>query len=349
MSRYLAPPNPYDHDEAFQAELARRLEAYRNASSKDTDQHQRLVEANRGLHAELAELEARCSRLEKERDEAVAQNALLEDRLKGRATQVVPTIKRKDLMAHLEASEWLRENQNDELNELQNRLEELEGLFDALATLIVEPGQKRQKDPSAVLRQVASKLSSWEKEKVESQGLITKLSHSLALQQVDDDLDDAASRRNALRRLDEALELARKAGIRLFCLFVELEDQNELREKQGSIAADFLLVQSAQRLRINLRHRDILLRYDTSSFVLLTDADSAQHAYLHAKRLHQALSEEPVELGSKSLHAKVRISIVGTDEKSSADDLLGKAKDLLKKAKRLPEPIVIEPALIKKK
>ena len=335
--------------EEFQAELARRLQAFRDAGGKESDKTERLLEATRHLRATVDELEERCQRLEAERDEAVAQAVLLEDKLKGRATQSVPTIKRKDLMAHLEASEWLRENQSGELQQLQQRLEELEGLFEALSTLITEPGEERQKNPGTVLRQVAARLSSWEKEKAESQGLITRLSHSLALQQVDDDLDDAASRRNALRRLDEALELAKKAKVGLFCLLVEIEDPSSLREKSGPIAADFLLVQIAQRLKLNLRHRDILLRYDASAFVLLTDADDPQHAYQHAQRLYEALCHEPIELGSKKLKAPIRIGIVGTGLKSTAGEVLTGAKALLGKSRRLPEPIVIDPALIRKK
>lgn len=350
MAKNEAAPNPPSlvDSEEFQLELAKRLEALRSAGARDTDQHQRLLEANRGLRQELAELEERAGRLEAERDEAIAQVALLEDRLKGKATQSVPTIKRKDLMAHLEASEWLRENQSGELQELQKKVEEVEGLFEALATLIAEPGEERQKNPTAVLRKVAGRLSSWEKEKAESQGLITRLSHSLALQQVDDDLDDAASRRNALRRLDEALELAKKAKVALFCLFVELEGQTNLRERSGPIAADFLLVQIAQRLKLNLRHRDVLLRYDAGAFVLLTDAGNAEHAYQHAKRLHEILTQDPIELGSERLTTPIRIGIVGTAAKQNADELLRAAKELLKKAKRLPEPILIDPRLMKK-
>ena len=212
---------------------------------------------------------------------------------------------------------------------------------------MAEPGEERLHSPTAILRQVAGRLSSWEKEKAASQGLITRLSHSLAIQQVDDDLDDAASRRNTLRRLDEAVALAKKADLPLFCLFVELAVDEKLREQSGPIAADYLLVQIAQRLRLNLRHHDILLRYDNTSFVLLTDAGSAQHAFQHAQRLHQAVSHDPVELGAKKLATPIRIGIVGTAGKKSADEILRTAKDLLRKAKRLPEPIVIDPQLVK--
>lgn len=254
-----------------------------------------------------------------------------------------------ELEAHLKASEWLRENQSGELQELHRKVAELEGLFEALATLVAEPGEERPHSPAAILRQVAGRLASWEKERAASRGLINRLSHSLAIQQVDDDLDDAASRRNALRRLDEAVTLATKADLPLFCLFVEMSGDEELRERCGPIAADYLLVQVAQRLRLNLRHHDILLRYDNISFVLLTDADSAQHAYQHAERLHHALSHDPVVLGARQLPVPIRIGIVGTAGKKGADEVLTTAKDLLRKAKRLPEPIVIDPVLVKVK
>lgn len=253
-----------------------------------------------------------------------------------------------ELEANLEASEWLREKQSAEMQELQQRAEELEGLFEALALLLVKPGEERQRQPAVILRQVATRLAAWEKEKAENQGLITRLSHSLAIQQVDDDLDDAASRRNALRRLDEAIALAGKAKLPLFCLFLEL-DENELRQKAGSLAADYLLVQIAHRLKLSLRHRDVLLRYDASAFVLLTDADSVEHAFQHAQRLHHALSHEPVDLGARKLEAPIRIAVVGAQNRKSADEILRLARELLKKAKKLTEPIVVDPALVKEK
>jgi diguanylate cyclase (GGDEF)-like protein len=290
------------------------------------------------FHAELT------SRLQALRDGASQEtdrHARLLEMSRGLREQV------GELEAHLKASEWLRETQAGELSQLRQKVAELEGLFEALATLVAEPGEEKPRSPNAILRQVAGRLSSWEKEKAASQGLITRLSHSLAIQQVDDDLDDAASRRNALRRLDEAVALAKKSNLPLFCLFVELSGDETIRQQSGSIAADYLLVQIAHRLKLNLRHRDILLRYDASSFVLLTDADSAQHAFQHAQRLHEALSHDPVELGAKKLSAPIRIGIVGAAGKKSADEILQTAKDLLKKGKRLPEPIVIDPQLVK--
>lgn len=297
-----------DNSEDFHAELARRLQALRDAGSGGTDQNERLLELGRGLRAQIAQLEA-----------------------------------------EREASEWLRATQAGELQQVRARLEELESLFDALAMLLAEPGADKPAGPIAILGQVAARLSAFEKEKAESQGLITRLSHNLALQQVDDDLDDAASRRNALRRLDEAVERGGKAKAPLFCLFIELESQESLKAKSGSIAADFVLVQVAHRLKLGLRRRDVLLRYDTAAFVLLTGDASAEQAYLHAQRLFGALGNDPVELGTKKLTPQIRIGIVGTAGKKSADDILRAAKALLKKGKNLPEPIVIDPALVKKK
>lgn len=251
-----------------------------------------------------------------------------------------------ELEANLKASEWLREKQAAELEEARHKAEELESLFDALGLLVAAPGEEKPKQPAVILRQVATRLAAWEKEKAESQGLISRLSHSLAIQQVDDDLDDAASRRNALRRLDEALELARKAKLPLFCLFLELADPALLREKAGPLAADYLLVQIAHRLKLNLRHRDVLLRYDTGSFMLLTDADSVEHAYQHAKRLHETLSQEPIELGSRRLDPGLRIGIVGAKNRKSADEILQVARELLRKSRNLAEPIVVDPSLV---
>jgi diguanylate cyclase (GGDEF)-like protein len=333
--------------ETVQVEFATRLRAQKDGGGKDPEQSQRWRDVVQALKSEIAEREKDLVRCTAERDAALVEVSYLEERLRDRASQALPTIKRKDLKAHLEASEWLRETQTGEVNRLETRVAELEGLFEALQTLIAEPGQTRREAPAAVLRAVAGRLTVFEREKAENLGLITRLSHNLALQQVDDQLDDAASRRNALRKLDEALEQARKAGVRLFCLFVTLEGLSDDRRKEGQIAADFLLVQVAQRLKLNQRHRDVLLRYDGASFVLITDADSPQHAFRHAQRVHDAVYAEPIELGTRVLPLRLRIGIVGSEPKLHGDELLAKARTLITTAKNLREPIVIDPRLLK--
>ncbi|MCG8463079.1 MAG: diguanylate cyclase, partial [Holophagales bacterium] len=188
-------------------------------------------------------------------------------------------------------------------------------------------------DPAALLEKVGDRLTQFERQRSEQQGTIERLSHSLAVQQVDDTFDDAQSRRNVLHRLDDALAYARTRSAPLACLLAAIDRPEELRAEHGSTAYDFVLVQVAQRLKLSLRHRDVLLRYDNRSFVLITDAESCAAAYNHGTRLVAEVEARPVELGPGRIPVSISIAITFRHPSTHrARDLLRRAQQVLDKA-----------------
>ncbi|MEM8932284.1 MAG: diguanylate cyclase [Acidobacteriota bacterium] len=239
-----------------------------------------------------------------------------------------------DLMARLMVSEWMRSSQMQNLQYLQGRLDELESQFHALASLVEAPTDSGVVDPRSLLQQVAEKLTHYERERVQQQGTIDRLSRSLAVQQVDDTLDDAQSRRNVLRRMDDALGWSRRHGSPLACLLVGIDDAETLREREGSVTYDYVLVKVAERLRLALRQSDVLLRHDGQSFVLLTSAATTTDAYTHAQRLVADVAASPVDLGATRVQPSISVAVVvlhGAIE--DGDGFLRRARGVLTRAR----------------
>ena len=233
------------------------------------------------------------------------------------------------LTARLMVAEWTGATQLQNMQYLQQRVEDMEQHFKALAAILETPQGTADLNPTGLLEQVADRLLNFEKQRSRQQGTIDQLSHSLAVQQVDDTFDNAQSRRNVLHRLDDALTLSRHNGKPLTCLLAAIDEPEDLREQHGSVAYDFVLVQLAQRLKLSLRQQDTLLRYDDESFVLITNAVSIKAAYHHAKRLVELVNEAPVLLGSEQIAPSISVAV--TVRHPFTDD----GTDLLKRAQQI--------------
>jgi diguanylate cyclase (GGDEF)-like protein len=265
--------------------------------------------------------EERVQQLESEltamRDERAHQDAqLAELRQHGTARErelrrlVAQSATAGDLATRLEASERIRQAQTREMLDQQQLIAELEQKIENLAELLDARHQSETVDPGEVLAELESRLAQFEKIREQQQVTINQLSRTLAVQQVDDALDDARSRRNVLQRVEEAVRRSRRSGTPLTCLMIAIDHPQAIRDEHGSVLYDYLLVQVAQRLQVALRHRDVLLRYGDEAFVLLTDAESGERARPHAERLMSSVCDELLDLGPRRIRPSVSIAIL---------------------------------------
>lgn len=237
-----------------------------------------------------------------------------------------------DLAAKLQASENVREAQTQEVLQCQRRIGELEQHLETFATLLQADGANVD-DPATLLSDLAERLASFEKVRQEQQGTIDQLSHSLAMQQVDDTLDDAQSRRNVVVRLGESVRRSERFGVPLFCLMIGIDHPQTLRAVHGAVSYGFLLVQIAQRLRLTLRQNDVMMRYDEEGFVLIPEAKSLVQVRSLAERLIKTICGEPLEMGSQQLEPSISISMLQYQpEIGGANELIRLAHQTLTEA-----------------
>lgn len=312
--------------DAYIAELEGQLDAQAAASKQSETaaaeaarrQRQRALELafhrdeRMQLDQTVAELRRRCA----EREQELRQ-------LKAERTDA------GDLASRLEASERVRSAQTRELLAAQRRVGDLEQSLGTIATLLEAEEATAREDPGGLLEEVARRLMQVESARSSPQGreAYEELSRSLAVQQVDDTLDNAKSRRDAAQRVDEAVQRARRLGLPLLCLMIGIDEPHSLRREHGSVAFDFMLVRIAQRLQLTLRQKDVVMRYGEGEFLLISDAKTAAAARSHAKRLMRTVCAEPLQMGSREVEVSLSIAVVPLDEEmDGAPDLIRRAR-----------------------
>lgn len=230
-------------------------------------------------------------------------------------------------------------NQQQLIGDLEQKIANLADLLEARRGAVAT-------DPGEVLAELKARLARFEKIREQQQVTINQLSRTLAVQQVDDALDNAQSRRNVLQRVEEAVRHSRRSGNT--CMMIGIDHPETVREEHGSVLYDYMLVQVAQRLQRALRHRDVLLRYGDEAFVLLTDADRDERARLHAERLVRSVCDEPLELGTQSVEPSVSIAILlYRPQMNGANELIRVTMKRLIAAQKTDEQCVVfgsEPA-----
>ncbi len=277
------------------------LEGGVDAASADASRRRRQLALELAFHREESlKKDAKLAALNKTSQEQAQELR----RLTARQAQL------NSLAVRLAASERVRSAQTRELLACNRRNGELESHLETIAALLEAEEGAASRDPEALLAQLAERLTRVERTRSRQQGTIDRLSHSLAVQQVDDTLDDAGSRRNAVRRVDEAVQRARRFDQPLICLMIGIDRTHALRRKHGSASFDFILVQVAHRLQLSLRCGDVVMRYGDGEFLLISDAKTVEAAESHALRLMRTVCAEPLELGGKKLEVSLSVAVL---------------------------------------
>jgi len=299
----------------------------------------------RQLETELEELREERLRQDRELAELRKHRIARERELRRLLSQSAAA---DDLAARLDDSERIRRTQSREMLGQQQRIAELEEKLEGLAELLDEEAVPENGAQGELIEELRSRLAYFEQLGEEQRDTIQQLSRTLAVQQVDDVLDNAQSRRNALQRVDEALRRAHRAEAPLTCMTIGIDRPEAIREEHGPMLFDYLLVQVAQRLQLALRHRDVLLRYGDETFVLLTDADSADRARSHAERLLHSVCDQPLALGPRRVHPSISIAILPNQPHlTGADEVLHLALGLLEDVRKEGErEIVVAPEIL---
>jgi diguanylate cyclase (GGDEF)-like protein len=299
----------------------------------------------RQLEAELEELREERLRQDRELAELRKHRIARERELRRLLSQSAAA---DDLATRLDDSERIRRTQSREMLGQQQRIAELEEKLEGLAELLDDEAVPENGAQGELIEELRSRLAYFEQLEEEQRDTIQQLSRTLAVQQVDDVLDNAQSRRNALQRVDEALRRAHRSETPLTCMMIGIDRPEAIREEHGPMLYDYLLVQVAQRLQLALRHRDVLLRYGDETFVLLTDADSGDRARSHAERLLHSVCDQPLALGTRQVHPSVSIAILPHQPHlTAADEILHLALGLLEDVRKEGErEIVVAPEIL---
>jgi diguanylate cyclase (GGDEF)-like protein len=150
-----------------------------------------------------------------------------------------------------------------------------------------------------------------------------------------DSLTGLASRSLFVDRLTQQLRLAEPAAELVALLFVDLDRFKAINDTLGHAAGDTLLMNTAQRLKSQLRDTDVAARFGGDEFaVLLNRVSAPADAVRVAERILRAL-DQPLLVAGRLLHINASIGIaVSTPDTLDPDELIRRSDIAMYQAKR---------------
>ena len=141
---------------------------------------------------------------------------------------------------------------------------------------------------------------------------LAETNQSLTVLATTDELTGLPNRRMLAEQLDLALARARRGGLAVAVLCLDLDRFKEINDSLGHAVGDDLLVEIAARLRSGARETDVVARYGGDEFlILLADLDVQDAPALTATvvgRLRSILAD-PVAIGPVELQVEASIGI----------------------------------------
>lgn len=140
-----------------------------------------------------------------------------------------------------------------------------------------------------------------------------------------DSLTGLPNRRNFYNRLDQELKKAKRSGLKVALIFLDLDKFKEVNDTQGHDQGDFLLKLTANRLNECMRGTDSVARLGGDEFVItIGDMTAAETDSLDvvAQKVLNVLSE-PYYLNYEAAYISASIGIViYPDDANNIDDLM---------------------------
>jgi diguanylate cyclase (GGDEF)-like protein len=115
----------------------------------------------------------------------------------------------------------------------------------------------------------------------------------LAIVAARDELTGLGNRREAMRRLDEALAVARRYGRPLACASVDVDRFKRVNDTLGHAAGDLVLRHVARVLRDTARAADGVFRTGGDEFLAVLPEQTAEQAAGWARRCRLAIAADP--------------------------------------------------------
>jgi diguanylate cyclase (GGDEF)-like protein len=144
----------------------------------------------------------------------------------------------------------------------------------------------------------------------------------------------AFNRRYLLPKLQEEMSRAERQGAPLSMLLMDLDHFKRVNDDHGHAAGDRVLREFADRVRVETRRQDALVRWGGEEFVLVMPDTDRDRALLVAERIRVAMSARPFTTqAGVELAQTVSIGQATWDGKETADEIERRADAAMYAAK----------------
>lgn len=134
--------------------------------------------------------------------------------------------------------------------------------------------------------------------------------------------------------LPQSISLARRQGLGLAILFIDMDHFKDINDRHGHAVGDQVLIETGRRIARSIRDSDFLARIGGDEFVVvLNDIGSGDDARAVAEVVHKALCV-PIAVGDASIRITPSIGIsLFPEDGEEADSLMARADDAMYRAK----------------
>jgi diguanylate cyclase (GGDEF)-like protein len=125
-----------------------------------------------------------------------------------------------------------------------------------------------------------------------------------------DPLTNLFNRRYFQTRLEEEMQRARRHGLDLALLLIDVDDFKALNDQLGHLAGDHLLRRVADILKRSVRVFDVCTRFGGEEFAVLMPGSSVNNALVVAERIRSRIEgASPREAGAAPPHPHLTVSL----------------------------------------
>jgi len=149
-----------------------------------------------------------------------------------------------------------------------------------------------------------------------------------------DSLTELPNRRGFDLLAVQALHEAQREPRPLAALLLELDDFKRLDTDHGHVISDQLLSGFAHDLTENLRHSDIVCRWNAEAFVVLLKDTDGQTGLRIAEKIRQHIETQRYFCSGKQLRVTISIGLTTLQDKDTLHSLLSRTDHALQRARQ---------------
>lgn len=160
---------------------------------------------------------------------------------------------------------------------------------------------------------------------------------------ITDELTGLYNFRHFTQRLMEEVARARRYGLRLSLLMMDLDNFKAVNDKYGHLAGDEALKKVAETIQGSSRSTDMAVRYGGEEFALILPEVGLEGAAFRAERLRQSVSEVVVGANGATFSVNISIGVASLDPEkmSTPHDFIQAADQALYHAKKIGKNCVV--------
>jgi diguanylate cyclase (GGDEF)-like protein len=169
------------------------------------------------------------------------------------------------------------------------------------------------------------------------------LNETLETLSITDELTGLHNFRHFTNRLTEEMVRAKRYGLSLSLLMMDLDNFKVVNDQRGHLAGDETLKRVAEMLQESSRSTDVAARYGGEEFTLILPEVGIEGAAFRAERLRQTLSEIVIESDGVRFSVTMSIGVASFDPNTiqTPHDLINAADQALYHAKRIGKNCVV--------